>query len=184
MDQYDVFISYSHLDIGVAKDICAAFDRAGITYFIDEELSGGSMISGRLADAIDSSRLMLYLASKNSYASIWTADEIHYAKTEKPLGFTIPYIIDDSPLPNALKLLFASCNQRKMSEHPIEPVLVNDVLKALGRLDTGHGRTAPSATPVSTSTQAVDRREARLAIGRNDLCPCGSGRKYKNCHGR
>jgi len=20
--------------------------------------------------------------------------------------------------------------------------------------------------------------------GRNDLCPCGSGRKYKNCHGR
>lgn len=21
-------------------------------------------------------------------------------------------------------------------------------------------------------------------IGRNDLCPCGSGKKYKNCHGR
>ena len=21
-------------------------------------------------------------------------------------------------------------------------------------------------------------------VGRNDLCPCGSGRKYKNCHGR
>ncbi|MGX7030036.1 SEC-C metal-binding domain-containing protein [Vagococcus zengguangii] len=20
-------------------------------------------------------------------------------------------------------------------------------------------------------------------IGRNDLCPCGSGKKYKNCHG-
>ena len=21
-------------------------------------------------------------------------------------------------------------------------------------------------------------------IGRNDLCPCGSGKKYKKCHGR
>ena len=21
-------------------------------------------------------------------------------------------------------------------------------------------------------------------IGRNDPCPCGSGKKYKNCHGR
>jgi preprotein translocase subunit SecA len=21
-------------------------------------------------------------------------------------------------------------------------------------------------------------------IGRNDACPCGSGKKYKNCHGR
>ncbi|TYC60301.1 hypothetical protein ETQ85_07040 [Zoogloea oleivorans] len=20
-------------------------------------------------------------------------------------------------------------------------------------------------------------------VGRNDLCPCGSGRKYKKCHG-
>ncbi|WP_429001775.1 SEC-C metal-binding domain-containing protein [Vagococcus zengguangii] len=20
-------------------------------------------------------------------------------------------------------------------------------------------------------------------MGRNDLCPCGSGKKYKNCHG-
>jgi len=31
---------------------------------------------------------------------------------------------------------------------------------------------------------------ARLAasgerkVGRNDLCPCGSGKKYKQCHGR
>jgi preprotein translocase subunit SecA len=21
-------------------------------------------------------------------------------------------------------------------------------------------------------------------VGRNDACPCGSGKKYKNCHGR
>jgi hypothetical protein len=22
-----------------------------------------------------------------------------------------------------------------------------------------------------------------VAVGRNDLCPCGSGKKYKKCHG-
>jgi preprotein translocase subunit SecA len=27
-------------------------------------------------------------------------------------------------------------------------------------------------------------RPAAAAVGRNDPCPCGSGKKYKNCHGR
>ena len=26
--------------------------------------------------------------------------------------------------------------------------------------------------------------EARMRVGRNDPCPCGSGKKYKHCHGR
>ncbi len=30
-----------------------------------------------------------------------------------------------------------------------------------------------------TPKQAVRRR-----IGRNDPCPCGSGKKFKRCHGR
>jgi len=25
---------------------------------------------------------------------------------------------------------------------------------------------------------------AQPKIGRNDACPCGSGKKYKNCHGK
>jgi preprotein translocase subunit SecA len=29
---------------------------------------------------------------------------------------------------------------------------------------------------------ATQRREA-VKIGRNDACPCGSGKKFKNCHG-
>ena len=26
--------------------------------------------------------------------------------------------------------------------------------------------------------------EQGLRVGRNDPCPCGSGKKYKQCHGR
>ncbi|MBW7888484.1 MAG: preprotein translocase subunit SecA [Bacteroidetes bacterium] len=30
----------------------------------------------------------------------------------------------------------------------------------------------------------VQQLHADTKVGRNDLCPCGSGKKYKNCHGR
>jgi preprotein translocase subunit SecA len=39
------------------------------------------------------------------------------------------------------------------------------------------------AAPAEVSaTETVVRRGPK--IGRNDPCPCGSGRKYKQCHGR
>ena len=28
------------------------------------------------------------------------------------------------------------------------------------------------------------RKQMFKGVGRNDLCPCGSGKKFKNCHGR
>ena len=30
--------------------------------------------------------------------------------------------------------------------------------------------------------QTVQRKQGK--VGRNDPCPCGSGKKYKKCHGR
>lgn len=43
---------------------------------------------------------------------------------------------------------------------------------------TNEGEDEPRANPVKT----VHRDEPK--IGRNDLCYCGSGKKYKQCHGR
>ena len=44
------------------------------------------------------------------------------------------------------------------------------------------------AKPVSTSSGSSDseKRKPRRTtkVGRNDPCPCGSGKKYKHCHGR
>ena len=37
---------------------------------------------------------------------------------------------------------------------------------------------------VMESQKLVSASKRDAGIGRNDLCPCGSGRKYKNCHGR
>jgi uncharacterized protein YecA (UPF0149 family) len=32
-----------------------------------------------------------------------------------------------------------------------------------------------------SQSQTVKNRDAK--VGRNDPCPCGSGKKYKKCHG-
>jgi preprotein translocase subunit SecA len=46
---------------------------------------------------------------------------------------------------------------------------------ALEEDDGGPAPAAPKAQPVTRPTTKV---------GRNDPCPCGSGKKYKQCHGK
>jgi len=36
----------------------------------------------------------------------------------------------------------------------------------------------------SDGSDSLPTRRAEAKIGRNDPCPCGSGKKYKNCHGK
>ena len=45
-------------------------------------------------------------------------------------------------------------------------------------------RAGPVATaPARTAAGPVGQRSDLPEVGRNDPCPCGSGRKYKKCHG-
>ena len=41
-----------------------------------------------------------------------------------------------------------------------------------------------AARNAGRSSQPAQPRKAEPKIGRNDPCPCGSGKKYKNCHGK
>jgi preprotein translocase subunit SecA len=50
-----------------------------------------------------------------------------------------------------------------------------------GEMDVeGHGFPLPQETEV----HALPAGQSAAKIGRNESCPCGSGRKYKHCHGR
>ncbi|MCM8594309.1 SEC-C metal-binding domain-containing protein, partial [Accumulibacter sp.] len=42
----------------------------------------------------------------------------------------------------------------------------------------------PEAPPVDHAVPPAADDAAPPAVGRNDPCPCGSGRKYKHCHGK
>ena len=42
----------------------------------------------------------------------------------------------------------------------------------------------PSSEDASQEPPKSQPLVAEDKVGRNDLCPCGSGKKYKNCHGK
>jgi preprotein translocase subunit SecA len=49
----------------------------------------------------------------------------------------------------------------------------------------GGGEGAPPAAGDGEDVKKVETvRRAEPKVGRNDPCPCGSGKKYKKCHGR
>jgi preprotein translocase subunit SecA len=41
---------------------------------------------------------------------------------------------------------------------------------------------AQAAEPETSAVQTIVREQPK--IGRNQPCPCGSGKKYKHCHGK
>jgi preprotein translocase subunit SecA len=49
---------------------------------------------------------------------------------------------------------------------------------ALATAEEPAGAVPDSPTPQQPFTRATQK------VGRNDPCPCGSGKKYKQCHGR
>jgi preprotein translocase subunit SecA len=61
-------------------------------------------------------------------------------------------------------------------------------------LQFSHSSTLPSfiVAPFGQQSQSGQEafqpvqtyRKAEKKVGRNDPCPCGSGKKYKNCHGK
>ena len=66
---------------------------------------------------------------------------------------------------------------------------------ALAEPPAGDGNAVPPITGRAPATPRTDRRPAAISadqpfvrktkkIGRNDPCPCGSGKKYKQCHGK
>ena len=127
--KYDVFISYSRKDSVVVDKICAAFDDVGITYFVDRQgIHGGLEFPEVLAKNIVESQLFLFVASENAYKSKFTLNEVVFAFNKKPRNTVLPYIIDGSSLPLNLEFTFAGINWRDIKSHPIETVLVNDIL--------------------------------------------------------
>ncbi len=46
-----------------------------------------------------------------------------------------------------------------------------------------HMRSTNQPAPDKARTYRKSSDDPYAEVGRNDLCPCGSGKKFKNCHG-
>jgi SEC-C motif len=66
---------------------------------------------------------------------------------------------------------------------PVELVLTldHDDVRELERIRMARDVGEPS-TPVD-ALPSLDARFGGATVGRNDPCPCGSGKKFKRCHG-
>ena len=70
--------------------------------------------------------------------------------------------------------------------------------QALGQTGVGHAvaqqqaarraqqaaGSAPKPAPAKPQTYVKDKDDPFANVGRNDPCPCGSGLKFKKCHGK
>lgn len=77
-------------------------------------------------------------------------------------------------------------------QQPMQPALVPEGAPAFEPIPTGQllPQAAPPRRPQRVHTnrgedgeQAKPMQREQPKVGRNELCPCGSGKKYKKCHG-
>ena len=75
-----------------------------------------------------------------------------------------------------------------MHAHHDDPFTGEDELALADAALAPGGARQPARTPLQTrrSAGALDPGDPSTwgKVARNALCPCGSGKKYKHCHGR
>ncbi|HNV95909.1 MAG TPA: SEC-C metal-binding domain-containing protein, partial [Bacteroidales bacterium] len=54
----------------------------------------------------------------------------------------------------------------------------------LSKLKTGREDVASPGSNINPEERKAEPVRVEKKIGRNDPCPCGSGKKYKHCHGK
>ncbi|ANF57548.1 preprotein translocase subunit SecA [Halotalea alkalilenta] len=65
-----------------------------------------------------------------------------------------------------------------------EPTREDEALEAATLSDEAVASAAAVAGAVTSSDASTTVKREQPKVGRNDPCPCGSGKKYKQCHGR
>jgi len=81
---------------------------------------------------------------------------------------------------------------RIQSQEEIEAAEEQLARSRVSNVNYQHAEADPNASPEELlSLSAVERGAKQMPkvnsepkVGRNEPCPCGSGRKYKQCHGK
>ncbi|NJL31624.1 MAG: SPASM domain-containing protein [Phycisphaerales bacterium] len=107
----------------------------------------------------------------------------------RPMGGDVP---EPTILCESYKMFYAHAMPRmqwlagflRMGQQPPPPMSVQAAMQAArGGDETGRG-VSPQMQANIMGAALEDRPLTRPAVSRNDLCPCGSGLKYKKCHGK
>ena len=77
-----------------------------------------------------------------------------------------------------------SSAQRQMAQAQAELSKLQEASRALRERvsQTGGAAAAPPAAPEPAAPAAAEKKLPK--VGKNDPCPCGSGKLYRKCHGK
>ena len=110
-------------------------------------------------------------------------------KNARVLNVSRGGIIDEAALAEALKQgIIAGAAIDVFSKEPPSPD--NPLLKAPNIVLTPHLGASTVEAQEAVAIEAAPRLQVQPIkrefpkVGRNDPCPCGSGKKYKQCHGK
>ena len=142
----------------------------------------------------------------NKYNAIWDTGATNSVITNKvavelgltPIGFTevnhaegvthnVPVYLVNIELPNNVGFPFIRVTEGKLGD--VDVLIGMDIIKSGDfKIENGGGQTnftfsVPPAEPIPV-LKATDPIIKTKTPGRNDKCPCGSGKKYKNCCGK
>lgn len=95
--------------------------------------------------------------------------------TDTPDNIRVP-LVDDPRISEALRL-FSERTALMNSVPGVDVALPPDVSQKIAKLELR------AMTLLSSAARPSITARRRQKIGRNDPCPCGSGMKYKKCHG-
>ena len=139
--KYDVFISYSRRDYvdesynvipgNAIAEIQNVFDENGITYWFDKDgIYSGQEFIEIITGAIAESKMLIFISSKHSNESMWTAGEIFEALDgEKAI---IPVKIDNCQYNKKFKLLIRPLDYIDYQENPQNAL--KDLLRAINKV--------------------------------------------------
>ncbi|MFW9597841.1 MAG: SEC-C metal-binding domain-containing protein, partial [Paludibacter sp.] len=155
-----------------AREVVTAFEKQTLLYVIDDEWKEHLRQLDELRNSVQN-------------ASYEQKDPLLIYKLE---SFGLFKEMIDSMNRKVLSILMRGQIPMREPEQVREarPVQRMDLSRMRTQKDEVSSRAAQQQDPTKQDTREVQKTQPIVVekkVGRNDLCPCGSGKKFKNCHG-
>ncbi len=181
-----ILASYTEKEQLVGRDVLQRVERDMMLQIVDQQWKDHLYSLDHLKEGIGlrgyGQRDPLVEYKKESFGLFQAMKERVDEEIVRFLWWLRPVLNEDGEAPAA----------RQVRRPPRQPLILGrgaeEALPAFGAV---HGQAAPAHAPRGQQPARVGGDDAAVKtvrrdepkVGRNDPCPCGSGKKYKKCHG-
>ncbi len=143
------------------------------------------VVPKRVAKRIEEQERMRNMVIKRSATSRAQAAALAALKAKESVSIETNYISDDDEAVPEITLGAEKIDNADNDDAQEKEITEDDIRKAAGELMEREQVAKPTSTNMDSSAGSVNRTVRGVKkIGRNDPCPCGSGKKYKKCCGK